>query len=96
MLTIGFVLLVIALALVGFGVMSSPAVGPVRVAFYFLLFLSVSILIYGMVQTEIHVDPRSRHRNRIKSDGKNVNERKMWATIPALCIKSRPTMTIQC
>jgi hypothetical protein len=45
MLTIGFVLLVIALALVGFGVMSSPAVGPVRVAFYFLLFLSVSILI---------------------------------------------------
>jgi hypothetical protein len=44
--------------LVEFGVMSSPAVGPVRVAFYFLLFLSVSILIYGMVQTEIHADPR--------------------------------------
>jgi hypothetical protein len=59
MLTIGFVLLVIAgvLALVEFGVMSSPAVGPVRVAFYFLLFLSVSILIYGMVQTGIHADP---------------------------------------
>ncbi len=61
MLTIGFVLLVIAgiLALVGFGVVSTPAVGPARVAFYFVLVLSLSMLAYGMVQTEINVDPRT-------------------------------------
>ena len=60
MLTIGFILLVIAgiVALLGFGVISSPVIGPARVAFYFLLILSLAIISYGMVQQEIHVDSR--------------------------------------
>ena len=60
MLTIGFVLLVISgiLAVVGFGIVSSPVVGPARIAFYFVLLLSLSILAFGMIQEEIHVDPR--------------------------------------
>lgn len=60
MLTIGFVLLVIAgiLAIVGFSTMSSRTAGPVRIVFYFVLVLSLSLLAYGMVQEEIHVDPR--------------------------------------
>ena len=58
MLTIGFILLVIAgiVALLGFGVINSPVIGPARVAFYFLIILSLAIISYGMVQQEIHVD----------------------------------------
>jgi uncharacterized membrane protein YtjA (UPF0391 family) len=60
MLTFGFILLAIAgiLALLGFGMISSPVVGPARVAFYFLLILSLATIFYGMVQQEIHVDPQ--------------------------------------
>ncbi|MDR4493522.1 MAG: DUF1328 domain-containing protein [Nitrospirales bacterium] len=60
MLTIGFILLVIAgiLAMLGFGLVSSPAVGPVRIAFYFVLIFSLSLLAYGIVQEEQHADPK--------------------------------------
>lgn len=60
MLTFGFILLVIAgiLALLGFGVVSSPVVGPARIGFYFLLALSVAFIVYGTVQEERHVDPQ--------------------------------------
>jgi uncharacterized membrane protein YtjA (UPF0391 family) len=46
------------LALLGFGILTSPVVGPVRVAFYFLLILSLTTLIYGVVQEEAHINPR--------------------------------------
>lgn len=60
MLTIGFTLLIIAgiCAVIGFGVLSTPVVGPARVAFYFLLILSLATIFYGVVQTEMHVDPQ--------------------------------------
>jgi uncharacterized membrane protein YtjA (UPF0391 family) len=60
MFTIGFILLCIAgiLALLGFGILTSPVVGPVRVAFYFILILSLVTLFYGVVQQEAHVNPR--------------------------------------
>jgi uncharacterized membrane protein YtjA (UPF0391 family) len=60
MLTFGFILLAIAgiLALLGFGMISSPVVGPARVTFYFLLILSLATIFYGMVQQEIPVDPQ--------------------------------------
>ncbi len=60
MLTFGFILLVISgiLALLGFGVVSSPVVGPARIAFYFLLALSLAIIVYGTIQQEAHVDPQ--------------------------------------
>ena len=60
MLTIGFILLIIAglCALFGFGVFTTPALGPARVAFYFLLILSLATIFYGVVQTEVHVDPQ--------------------------------------
>ncbi|GJL57748.1 MAG: hypothetical protein NPIRA03_06050 [Nitrospirales bacterium] len=60
MLTIGFTLLIIAgiCAVIGFGVFSTPVVGPARVAFYFLFILSLATIFYGVVQTEMHVDPR--------------------------------------
>lgn len=60
MLTIGFILLVIAglCALIGFGVITTPILGPARVAFYFLLIMSLVTIFYGVVQTERHVDPQ--------------------------------------
>ncbi|HBP86782.1 MAG: DUF1328 domain-containing protein [Nitrospira sp.] len=60
MFTIGFIMLFIAglLALLGFGILTSPVVGPVRVAFYFVLILSLVTLFYGVVQQEAHVNPR--------------------------------------
>lgn len=60
MLTIGFTLLIIAgiCAVIGFGVISTPVVGPARVAFYFLLILALATIFYGVVQTEMHVDPQ--------------------------------------
>lgn len=62
MFTIGFILLIIAgiLALLGFGILTSPIVGPVRVAFafYFILILSLVMLFYGIVEQETHVNPR--------------------------------------
>lgn len=60
MLTVGFIMLTVAaiLAVMGFGFLNSPVVGPVRVAFYFLLILSITVLIYGGVQEEAHVNPR--------------------------------------
>lgn len=60
MLTIGFILLIIAgiLALLGFGILTSPVVGPLRVAFYFLLIASLATLFYGIVEQETHVNPR--------------------------------------
>ena len=60
MLTIGFILLIIAglCALIGFGVFTTPMLGPARVAFYFLLILSLATIFYGTVQTEVHVDPQ--------------------------------------
>lgn len=60
MLTIGFIMLCVAgiLAILGFGILNSPVVGPVRVAFYFLLILSLTVLIYGVVQEDAHVNPR--------------------------------------
>ena len=60
MLTIGFTLLIIAgiCAVIGFGVLSTPVVGPARVAFYFLFILSLATIFYGVVQTEMHVDPQ--------------------------------------
>ncbi len=60
MLTIGFILLIIAglCALIGFGGFTTPALGPARVAFYFLLILSLATIVYGVVQTEVHVDPQ--------------------------------------
>lgn len=60
MFTIGFILLLIAgiLALLGFGILTSPIVGPVRVAFYFILILSLVTLFYGMVEQASHVNPR--------------------------------------
>lgn len=60
MFTIAFILLFIAgiLALLGFGILTSPIVGPVRVAFYFILILSLVTLFYGIVQQEAHVNPR--------------------------------------
>ncbi|HSF10746.1 MAG TPA: hypothetical protein VLA60_15150 [Nitrospirales bacterium] len=60
MLTIGFILLIIAglFALIGFGVFTTPILGPARVAFYFLLILSLATIFYGVVQTEVHVDPQ--------------------------------------
>ncbi|MFZ1747498.1 MAG: DUF1328 domain-containing protein [Nitrospirales bacterium] len=59
MFTIGFILLFIAgiLALLGFGILTSPIVGPVRVAFYFFLILSLVTLFYGIVEQETHVNP---------------------------------------
>ncbi|MBA3613469.1 MAG: DUF1328 domain-containing protein [Nitrospirales bacterium] len=60
MFTIAFILLLIAgiLALLGYGILTSPIVGPIRVAFYFILILSFVTLFYGMVQQETHVNPR--------------------------------------
>lgn len=60
MFTIGFILLIIAgiLALLGFGILTSPIVGPVRVAFYFILILSLVTLFYGIVVQETHMNPR--------------------------------------
>lgn len=60
MLIIGFILLVIAaiFALLKFGIITSPVVGPMCVAFYFLLILSLTTLIYGVMQEEAHVNPR--------------------------------------
>ncbi|MEO8324343.1 MAG: DUF1328 domain-containing protein [Nitrospirota bacterium] len=60
MLTFGFILLIIAgiLALLGFGILTSPVVGPLRVAFYFVLIMSLVTLFYGIVEQETHVNPR--------------------------------------
>lgn len=60
MLTIGFILLIVAglCALIGFGAFTTPVVGPARVTFYFLLILSLATIFYGVVQTEVHVDPQ--------------------------------------
>jgi uncharacterized membrane protein YtjA (UPF0391 family) len=69
MLTIGFTLLIIAVicAVIGFGVFSTPVVGPARVAFYFLLLLSLATILYGVVQTEVHVDPQVPTQERSSS-----------------------------
>jgi uncharacterized membrane protein YtjA (UPF0391 family) len=58
MLTVGFIILIIAgiVGLLGFGLISSPVVGPARVGFYFLLVLSLVILIYGTVQQGAYVE----------------------------------------
>jgi uncharacterized membrane protein YtjA (UPF0391 family) len=60
MITFGFILLAIAgiLGLLGFGMITSPVLGPTRVAFYFFLALSLAIIIYGTVQQDMHVNSR--------------------------------------
>jgi uncharacterized membrane protein YtjA (UPF0391 family) len=60
MLTFGFILLAIAgiLGLLGFGMITSPVLGPARVAFYFILALSLALIVYGTVQQDMHVDSR--------------------------------------
>lgn len=61
MLTLGFILLGIAviLAILGFGMISSPVVGTARIAFYFILVLSLAFIIYGSFQQDqMTVEPR--------------------------------------
>lgn len=61
MLTFGFILLGIAviLAILGFGMISSPVVGTARIAFYFILVLSLAFIIYGSFQQDrMTVEPR--------------------------------------
>ena len=55
MLTFGFILLGIAviLAILGFGMVSSPVVGTARIAFYFILVLSLAFMaIPGIVSED--------------------------------------------
>lgn len=52
MLTLAFILLVIAFiaAIFGFGLMQAPVSGPARIACYFLFFLGIAILLAGMIE----------------------------------------------
>ncbi len=67
MFTIAFILLCNAgiLALLGFGILTSPIVGPVRVAFYFILILSLVTIFYRMVEQASQLDSRVPTREQI-------------------------------
>lgn len=57
MLTIAFILFVIAFvaAIFGFGLMQAPIFGPARIACYFFLLLAVAILSTDIIEEYQHV-----------------------------------------
>jgi len=58
MLTLGLIILIIALvaAIFGFGIVSSPMTGTAKIAFYFFITLAVLMLVGGVIQQIRSVD----------------------------------------